>query len=193
MELYGEQNVSVAALVLHRQMSLGHLIRLEVHVDENTLRSGGTTDLLHLITNAVVLRELKVDFQDNTEPLPLFQSPNTSSPALKRLVYWDNALDLYVEHMLRTHASTLEEVDLKGFKLHVGMLAVLPNIRILLCPLLNEMQELLKCSSLTWLELYTVWRDRRLSGLPEQCAGLLTRGDPVDKRAADWTPTSECR
>lgn len=93
-----------------------------------------------------------------TTPMPasaLASVPDQlASPSLKYLIYdlrCSDTLDPHLELLLKSHAATLEKVELNGCTVPVGLLVGLPKLSYLSCPLLDDMPGLLQCPSLNFI------------------------------------------
>lgn len=156
------ESVVAGALVLQNQAALGRLRRVHLELGLPEIRSPAARDLFEILHSIRGLVQL--DLQVTTPRLePAATSGDIAVPgtlqraSLKELAYSCAQTDPLLTYYLRSHAATLEEVNLRGTlhcPLTVGLLAAAPNLREVRCSLLEGLPALLQCRHLTILTLY---------------------------------------
>ncbi|XP_034242253.1 uncharacterized protein LOC117645855 isoform X2 [Thrips palmi] len=90
-------------------------------------------------------------------PLPASWCDVEVGPSLTHLDYRSRRVDPFLELLLRTHAETLEVVDLRRTKnIPVALLSKMPRLRCLRCVPINDLMQLVAVPNLQSLELICV-------------------------------------
>ncbi|XP_034246379.1 uncharacterized protein LOC117648177 isoform X2 [Thrips palmi] len=184
--LFDRKDAMLVALILARQAALGRLKRVTLRLRRNgtlwrdllprRLDRGPRALLLQICqTPGLQSVDLKL-YVDDEGVLDVLAGKVPVPASLKRLKCRD-LLEPYLGLLLNWHAETLEDVSLSfDGPRTTSLLAAMPRLRKLSCPMLTDMQLLRQCRSLTYLKLnLTVFDDAEAveAGLPG--ARLLLR------------------
>ncbi|XP_034254082.1 uncharacterized protein LOC117652951 isoform X2 [Thrips palmi] len=144
--------MEAAKLVIRNQAALGTLRTLNVSVD-SLIAIDALADLLaeafstQGLTRLVVWVDRKVEWPKGSEPAPLI-------PASIKEVALTNVDPRFVHCVLRSHAATLQAVMLRWDCHGVApLLAAIPGLRHLDCPVMEDLPLVAKCASLRSLNL----------------------------------------
>ncbi|XP_034254098.1 uncharacterized protein LOC117652957 [Thrips palmi] len=151
--------LEAAKLVIRNQAALGILRTLEVRVVGHKSNDGHAADLLAEVSSTQGLARLfvevdwEVQWSVGAEPAPLI-------PASIKEVTLENVDPRFVHRVLRSHAATLQAVQLRGDCQGVApLLAAIPGLRHLDCPVMEDLPLLAKCASLRSLKLTAEYPD----------------------------------
>ncbi|XP_034246479.1 uncharacterized protein LOC117648213 [Thrips palmi] len=170
---FGAKDDLLVALILSRQVSLGRLKKVSLFTRHDIIRTSkrGLRALLLQICQAPGLQSLSLCLNvhsDDEEVLNVIKAKVPVPASLKQLSCF-GSLKPYLELLMEWHANTLEVVSLSsdGPRL-TSLLAAMPRLRKLKCPMLPDMQLLRQCLSLTHLELNLTDLDDEVveAGLP---------------------------
>ncbi|XP_034246459.1 uncharacterized protein LOC117648206 isoform X2 [Thrips palmi] len=154
----------LVAVVLARQATLGRLKEVKLTVTSTNVDAKSflprLRQLLRQLLSTPGLESIELDLDVKTAALLETLALNAVKRAvpvpssLRRLQYFSACKDPYLPLFLEWHAATLEVVKLRcGHPRAAPMLAAMPRLRELQCPVLKDMPALLACTELRSLRL----------------------------------------
>ncbi|XP_034246905.1 uncharacterized protein LOC117648508 [Thrips palmi] len=154
--VFEAKDALLVALILSRQASLGRLKKVSLSVKDDILRTShrGLRALLLQICQALGLQSMSLSLNvDDEEVLDVIEAKVPVPASLKQL-NCRARLEPYLELLMEWHTNTLEDVSLSSDGPRMtSLLAAMPRLRKLTCPMLTDMQLLRQCRSLTYLKL----------------------------------------
>ncbi|XP_034246910.1 uncharacterized protein LOC117648512 [Thrips palmi] len=154
----------LVAVVLARQADLGRLKEVSLTVTSTKVDKKSSLcrlrQLLRQLLSTQGLESIELDLDEKTAALleaPELDPVKRAVPvpsSLRRLEYFSACKDPYLPLFLKWHAASLEVVKLRcGHPRAAPMLAAMPRLRELQCPVLKDMPALLACRELRSLYL----------------------------------------
>ncbi|XP_034254579.1 uncharacterized protein LOC117653191 [Thrips palmi] len=151
--------LEAAKLAIRNQAALGMLRTLDVRVVAHKSNDGHAADLLaeafstQGLARLVVEVDWEVKWRKGAKPAPLI-------PASIKDVILVNVDPRFVHCVLRSHAATLQAVKLRGNRQGVApLLAAIPGLQRLECPVMEDLPLVAKCASLRSLKLTAEYPD----------------------------------
>ncbi|XP_026274937.1 uncharacterized protein LOC113204127 isoform X1 [Frankliniella occidentalis] len=158
----------LCALVIRHHGLLGRLkeVGFQVHLSQYSFENAGVMDLLGSVLSLKGLQALNLRVTEGKieTPLPLTGRLDWSvaPSSLQKLSYYGPKTGELLNFLLRTHASTLREVNLYGMNYCdkvVKLLADITHLDTLACPLLVGLEHLPQRHSLKCLKINVLVKD----------------------------------